>query len=864
MGAVDRDDADELLRTLFADPDAARATAQSVLVTDPDPYVASIGHQVVGIVLRDEGHVEEALASLRVALRVARSSGHPERWPDVVATQGATLAMAGRIPEGLRALGRAASALDGVPLGRVLVRRAMVTGHLLARFEESSADLQRARELFAGAGDLVWEARALNLQGLADAKLGRLDSALDAFERYGDLAVLAGNSWDVATSLHNRGWVSFLRGELPPALELYAEASAGFDAMGITSVDLVNDRATAYLSGGLADDALAVAEQALVARPLTPRERPDLLLSVAQAALAAGDWQRAISAADESATLFRAQSRQIHRTEADLIAITARAAAEQPPAPLLRRVEGLVDRMRAAAMPELPQALLLGARLAGRVRSERAAALADGWLDEAATYRRARTRSVRALGWTALAQRRRSTGDSGGVLRACDLGLRALDQHRATLGSQELRAVMSGHGTELAELGTRTALSSGDARRLLQWSERWRATALVVPPTAAGDDPTAIADLAALRAQHQQLAEARAKGDRTDQLQARVTRLEQSMRQRLLHARGTGQSASALDVGELLEGLAKDDAVLVELTELDGSLHALVAGRGRVRHLHVGEASSAAAAVDFALFSLRQAARGRRTQLDVAGSRLQRAVLGRALDGVGESRVVVSGTTALQGVPWGLLPGLADRPVTSTPSARLWLRSRAASADSDRRVMLVGPGLGSGGAEVAAVAAQDARAEVLDGDRATVAASLSALDGAALAHVAAHGHFREDSPLFSSLTLADGPLLVHDLQHLRRPPHRVVLSACESGVMAPVGDQELLGLAAALLSMGTAGVVSSLAEVDDAATVEVMVALHAALRAGGGLGDALLAARQAAAGVPVLAATAASFTVLGT
>ncbi len=385
-----------------------------------------------------------------------------------------------------------------------------------------------------------------------------------------------------------------------------------------------------------------------------------------------------------------------------------------------------------------------------------------------------------------------------------------------------------------------------------------------MPPTVAGHDPDTVADLAALRAQHQQLAQARAQGERTDQLQARVTRLEQSMRQRLLHARGTGETASALDVGELLEGLAKDDAVLVELTEVDGALHALVAGHGRVRHLHVGDASSAAAAVDFALFSLRQAARGRRTQLDVAGARLQRALMGTALEGVGESRVVVSGTSALQGVPWGLLPALADRPLTSTPSARLWLRSRAATADSDRRVLLVGPGLGSGGAEVPAVAAQDPAAEVIGGEDATVAAALSALDGAALAHVAAHGSFREDSPLFSSLTLADGPLLVHDLQHLRRPPHRVVLSACESGVMAPVGDQELLGLAAALLSMGTAGVVSSLAEVDDAATVEVMVALHAALRAGGGLGDALLAAREVAAGDPVLAATAASFTVLGT
>jgi len=202
--------------------------------------------------------------------------------------------------------------------------------------------------------------------------------------------------------------------------------------------------------------------------------------------------------------------------------------------------------------------------------------------------------------------------------------------------------------------------------------------------------------------------------------------------------------------------------------------------------------------------------------------------------------------------------------VTSTPSARLWLRVRESTPyDAERRVLLVGPGLESGGAEVPAVAAEDPTALVLDGAHATIAAGLGAMDGAALAHVAAHGRFREDSPLFSSLDLADGPLMVHDLQRLARPPHRVVLSACESGGLAPVGAQELLGLSAALLSMGTAGIVSSLGEVDDAATVEVMVVLHAALRAGAGLGEALLAARTSAAGDPVLAATAASFTALG-
>lgn len=864
-GPVDRAEADEVLRTLFIDPAAARATAESELIADPDPYVASIGHQVVGIVLRDLGHADRALAELRVALRLARRSDDAERWPDVLATLGMSLALARRASEGLRHLDRAAAALEGVPLGRVLYRRAKVTGQLLSRFDESAADLREARRLFAGAGDDVWEARALNLQGLADAKLGSLDSAAEAFELFGEMSARAGHPMEVATARHNSGWVSYLRGDLPSALEAYADAAVQFEALGITSVDLVLDQATSYLAGGLAHDALTVAEQALVARPLLARERADLLVSVAESALAARDWSRAVSAADEGAALMRAQSRHAPSLEADLFAIAARTEQGLPAGPLLRRAERLVDRMRAASMPQLAQALLLGARLARDVRSVRAAALADEWLAEASANRGARNPAARALGWLALAQGRDVAGDAGGVLRACDRGLRALDEHQATLGSQELRAVMSGHGAALAELGTRTALASGSSRRLLQWSERWRANALVVPSTAVAHDPETTADLAALRAQHHVLASARAEGERTDQLQARVTRLEQSVRRRLLHARGTGATAAALDVRDLLDALGEDGTTLVELVEVDGVLHALVAGRGRVRRLEVGSAADAAKAVDFSLFTLRQAARGRRAQLDVAGARLERSLLGSALDGVGETRVVVSGTSALQGVPWGLLPSLAHRPVTSTPSARLWLRSRAAApADDSRRVMLVGPGLGSGGAEVPAVAAQDPDAEVLDGEAATVAAALTALDGASLAHVAAHGHFREDSPLFSSLTLADGPLLVHDLQRLERPPHRVVLSACESGVMAPVGDQELLGLAAALLSMGTAGVVSSLAEVDDAATVEVMVALHARLRSGGGLGDALLAARTVAAGDPVLAATAASFTVLGT
>ena len=112
---------------------------------------------------------------------------------------------------------------------------------------------------------------------------------------------------------------------------------------------------------------------------------------------------------------------------------------------------------------------------------------------------------------------------------------------------------------------------------------------------------------------------------------------------------------------------------------------------------------------------------------------------------------------------------------------------------------------------------------VLANGSATVERCLRAMDGAGLVHVAAHGRFRADNPMFSALELDDGPLTVHDFERLGRAPHRFVLSACDSGVMVPVGANELLGLATALMSMGTAGILSSVAPVNDEATAELMV-----------------------------------------
>jgi CHAT domain-containing protein len=161
------------------------------------------------------------------------------------------------------------------------------------------------------------------------------------------------------------------------------------------------------------------------------------------------------------------------------------------------------------------------------------------------------------------------------------------------------------------------------------------------------------------------------------------------------------------------------------------------------------------------------------------------------------------------------------------------------------------------------MAAQYPDAVVLTGRDAVANRVMAAMDGAWLVHVAAHGTFRADSPLFSAIELDDGPLTVYDLERLRRAPYRVVLSSCNSALGAPVGADELIGVVSALTSLGAAGVVGSVVPVNDPATVSVMLALHQNLRDGAGLAEALCLARHAVGPDFAARSAAHSFIALG-
>jgi len=177
--------------------------------------------------------------------------------------------------------------------------------------------------------------------------------------------------------------------------------------------------------------------------------------------------------------------------------------------------------------------------------------------------------------------------------------------------------------------------------------------------------------------------------------------------------------------------------------------------------------------------------------------------------------------------------------------------------------LIGGPDLPDAETEVTHLAGLYPQATVLARGAATARRALAALDDAWLAHVAAHGTFRADNPLLSSLQLDDGPLTVYDIEGIDRAPHRLVLSACDSGRTAPAGAGELLGLASSLMPMGTVGIVAAVAPVSDQATPLIMECLHRHVASGVEFPDALRLTRATAAGDPVQLATACSFIALG-
>jgi CHAT domain-containing protein len=101
-----------------------------------------------------------------------------------------------------------------------------------------------------------------------------------------------------------------------------------------------------------------------------------------------------------------------------------------------------------------------------------------------------------------------------------------------------------------------------------------------------------------------------------------------------------------------------------------------------------------------------------------------------------------------------------------------------------------------------------------------------------LLHLASHGVFRRDNPMFSALKLGDGWLNFYDVFNLRLQADLVTLSACETGMNEVFPGDELFGLMRGFLYAGAPSLLVSLWKVNDRSTAKFMYWFYAGLSKG--------------------------------
>ncbi len=669
-------------------------------------------------------------------------------------------------------------------------------------------------------------------RGMVNFELGRPGAAARDFAAAGALAAEAGDERYQFMAAHNRGYAQYLTGDLPGALATMA-AAEHLPADVFRGPSLF-DLGRVLGEAGLLDEAIAALDRAQAAcRPRQDRFlRAEIDVERAKLLRLSGDFTEAARAARAAAARFRRLAAAGPAARAELIVLDCDLSR-------LRRLDrvlagaGAAERQAArVGDTELQaRALVVGAEAAARLgRPELALAGLARYPKQSfglvLKLRRAYAAAVTDVAAGRSPRRR---------LAAASAELAASQAVSASLDSRAARKVL---GLRLAELDLGLAVGQGP-RATLATLERWASRGLpVVRPPA---DPRQAVLTERLRSLSQALR------DDPASPAAAARRAEQGELRRelgqlgLAHRQEHTEAESLPHLAEALQELRRADRDLLWLFAHDGAVWGVGLAGGRPRLARLADLAACLEVTRRIGADLRALAHRPAGALGAAVA----ASLATGLDWVDGQLVrpwgpqagglVLVGSHAVQAMPWAMLPSLAGVPVVMAGSATQWARPARDPKGGVR--VLTGPGLQHAAAEAEAVAAAWPAAAVTTG--AGAADLAAALQRPGLVHVAAHGQHRADSPLFSSLRMADGDMHAYEFPAGQVAAGHVVLSACDVGNARIRPGDEPLGLASTLLALGVRSVVAAVAPVPDAAAAELMAAYHAGLAAGLGSDEAL-------------------------
>jgi CHAT domain-containing protein len=863
---------DDLRVLVDVDPQQALVAARERLqVAAGGPETAAMWW-IAGLAERVLGDTARARASLEEAARLARAGDDRQLAARIGISLAYEVGHTGDLRGALALLDAVEPDVHRRDHPSLAAQRGLLQ-YRLGRLDDAVAALVAARAMAAAAGDVPTELKVLVNLGAIESQHGELAAAREHLIEAVTIAFQHDQISLGALALHNLAYVETIEGNLPEALDAYASAEDGY-RLTASQDDLARlhaDHALALADANLLDDAEHLIDRAVEISAVSGNdlELAELLLTSAEIDLAKGKADEAHTSAVNAVAAFTRQGRDSWLHVAERLRLRAEARLTPEAAGI---AEGLVMNGRALAAGGWRSDALASMLLAALLHAEHGDAdAARALLVEAgpeATRGRGADQILLARVTATLAERR---GDRRAARRAVTAGLRAAAAWQAALGSLEARSHAAHHGAELIELGARVAIADRRPRELLHRIEAMRTMVWRAPLVRAPDDSAMSALLTELRRASAAAGDPDATPDERREADRRRLQLEREVRTLSRRARGTrGEATTTEDaVAEAIATLG--DRHLLAYANLAGHLYAVGVRSGRSALHDLGPVHDLEEHLEVAAFALHRLNRVQGSEASRAAARQlleesAAALADRLLPPIaarGDGPLVIVPTGALHGVPWTALAPLRRRAVSVSPSLSAW----SAAAGRPRVVgrggaasFVAGPGLRFADEEVAALATAYDDATVVTAASSTAEGTIDLFGRSRLVHLACHGSFRSDNPLFSTLSLADGPLTVYDLERAAAMPETVVLSACSVGTSASINGGTLLGLSSALGAFGASDVVAPLTPVNDEHVLAVMRRLHAALSAGEAPSAALAAVVAAEA---ELDPVAAAFVVIG-
>src|SRR5918998_984984 len=736
-------------------------------------------------------------------------------------------------------------------LGEILDNRGAIL-LLLGRGKEALAAHEGAAAIFAAAGLILSHAKALSNIGEANRQLADYRRSLDAFER-------ARRLYDSLGALADKGLLLIDTAGAYLELNLYAEALAAYQKAHalLRHAGMVHDRARALWGIGstlIARSEFEEAETALA-------EAADLFAAADNAPLLSG------------VMLEQAALQEVRGNHGAAVAIARRALS------LVSERDWSVQRVYAHL------------RLADLVLPDAAEAeshlLEASRLAEHLALPHLRYRLEERLG-----SLRRLQGRDEEARVLLEAAVDEIERLRGTVAHETIRASFLRDKTAVYEELLRLHLAKGTQKashRAFIIAERAKSRALVdlLTGVVAKGVGTNVDDALAGRIRDSQSelnvtytqllggADEAESGVPLPNLRGRAATLEEEIKQLRLRAAATPDLFAPPEASDSSEHFQPDVALLAYHIVGD-EVMAFINAQGGIRV--VRNLASAA--------TVRRLVQQLDVQWDRLGAnrefveqhmplleRLTRQVLASLYEGLMrplEPHLNEAASTGSEGalpphklaiVPHGLLHRvpfhalfdgesyLLERfEVSYAPSANVYsLCQKRISRGFDRALVLgvADPSIPAVAEETQAVVRHLPVAELLRDEQATVEALRSKVPGCGVLHLACHGMFRVDNPMFSSLKVGDGWLAASDVMRLDLAGALVTLSACESGRNEVFAGDELMGLTRAFLGAGATTLVASLWLVQDETTAELMENWYEHLSEGVGRTTALRNAQLA-------------------